>query len=284
MCAARGDLIDVDLKELTKFKDHKNFEPEKDGVLTREFFKFLSNLSKADHVKLCRHILNRSGPSRKLPHPKIVVKHPTTVVEDCYLVKEWIECRKKKGTARFQLHLIRLELGLYTDGNKQFVQIAWKNFKKLPLLVEKFNLYPSKYTSAPFERLRGYSAKNKLATNNVRLLFLINNEMEHPPAVKKQYQALQHVVYEKPRKYNKLQYSMYLIELKMEFYIRILNLFHERGDSVFELFAGTKLMVASVVSVASALSSARAKRSVYAVLVSGGLARPELNLLHVSAL
>ena len=130
LCAARGDLIDVDSKELTKFKDHKNFEPEKDGVLTREFFKFLGNLSEADHAKLCRHILNRSGPSRKLPHPKVVVKQPTTVVEDCYSMKEWIERRKKNATARFQLHLIRPELGLYTDGNKQFVQIAWKNFKK----------------------------------------------------------------------------------------------------------------------------------------------------------
>ena len=45
-------------------------------------------------------------------------------------MKEWIECRKKKATTHFQLHLIRLEFGLYTDGNKQFVQIAWKNFKK----------------------------------------------------------------------------------------------------------------------------------------------------------
>ena len=129
-CAARGDLIDVDSKELTKFKDHKNFELEKDGVLTWEFFKFLGNLSEADYTKLCRHILNRSGPSRKLPHSKVVVKQPTTVVKDCYLVKEWIERRKKKVTARFQLHLIRPELGLYTDGNKQFIQTVWKNFKK----------------------------------------------------------------------------------------------------------------------------------------------------------
>ena len=313
-------------------------------MLTREFFKFLGNLSEADHAKLCRHILNRSGPSWKLPHPKVVVKQPTTVVEDCYSVKEWIERRKKKATARFQLHLIRPELGLYTDGNKQFVQTAWKNFKKefsitkasmrvlldwgptdlyytnqrqtqhrntpcedlspyakqfftvfleqreqftrpdgefyfstfksnsltfssfvsdswstmgrhsklgvidfrcipgvhgrstalvdmpyfeafmkltskhgkpmltdllawlficgdddaylqveafslTPLVVEKFNLYPSEYIPAPFERLGGYSAKSKLATSNMRVLFLINNEMEHPPGVKKQNQA-----------------------------------------------------------------------------------------------
>ena len=134
-------------------------------------------------------------------------------------------------------------------------------------VVEKFNLYPSEYIPAPFERLGGYSAKSKLAMSNVRLLFLINNKMEHPPTVKKQYQALQHVVYEKPRKYNELEYSMYPIELWMEFYIRILDLFCKRGDSVFELFCGTKLMVASLVSVASAFTSDRAKPIDHAVLL-----------------
>ena len=99
--ATQGDLIDVDSKELTKFKDHKNFEPEKDGVLTQEFFKFLGNLSEADHAKLYRHILNRSIPSQKLLHPKVVVKQPTTMVEDCYSVKEWGERRKKKAMASF---------------------------------------------------------------------------------------------------------------------------------------------------------------------------------------
>ena len=74
-------------------------------------------------------------------------------------------------------------------------------------------------------------------------------------------------MYEKPRKYNELEYSMYLIELRMEFYIRILDLFYARGDSVFELFARTKLMVASLVSVASTFSSDRAKSFVHAVLV-----------------
>ena len=80
-------------------------------------------------------------------------------------------------------------------------------------------------------------------------------------------------MYEKPRKYNELEYSMYLIELRMEFYIRILDLFCAQGDSVFELFAGTKLMVASLVSVALAFSSTRAKPFVHAVLLClGGLA------------
>ena len=140
-------------------------------------------------------------------------------------------------------------------------------FLQTTSMVEKFNLYPSEYIPTPFERLGGYSVKSKLATSNVRLLFLINNEMEHPPVVKKQYQASQHVVYKKPWKYNELEYSMYPIELRMEFYIRILDLFYAWGDSMFELFARTKLMVASLVSVASAFSLDRAKPFVHAVLV-----------------
>ena len=60
---------------------------------------------------------------------------------------------------------------------------------------------------------------------------------------------------------------MFPIELRMEFYIRILDLFSEQGDSVFELFAGTKFMVANLVSVTSAFSSARAKPFVHTVLV-----------------
>ena len=51
---------------------------------------------------------------------------------------------------------------------------------------------------------------------------------------------------------------------------------------MFELFARTKLMVASMVSVASTFSSARAKPFVHAVLLLIGLARPELNLCMTS--
>ena len=60
---------------------------------------------------------------------------------------------------------------------------------------------------------------------------------------------------------------MYAIELWMEFYIRILDMFYEQGESVFELYAGTKLMVASLVSVALAFSSDRAKPFGHAILV-----------------
>ena len=137
-------------------------------------------------------------------------------------------------------------------GTSSIGQVHLKNFRKSR--NEAFNLYPSEYISAPIERLGGYFAKNKLAISNVCLLFLINNEREHPLCLKKQYQAPQHVVYEKPWKYNELQYP---IELRMEFYIKVLDPSCKPGDSVFELFVGTKLLVASIVSIACAYSLAQ---------------------------
>ena len=156
--------------------------------------------------------------------------------------------------------LIDLLAWLFICGDEDaYLQV--KAFLRTLSLVEKFNLYPTQYIPTPFERLGGYFAKSKLATSNVRLLFLIKNEMEHPPSLKKQYQAPQHVVYKKPQKYNELQYLMYLIELMIEFYIRILDLFYKLRDFVFELFVWRKLMAASVVSVTFVHSLARLKLS-----------------------
>ena len=90
----------MDSKDLENFKDHKNFVPDKDGILSREFFKQLENMSKADHVKLCSHILNCSGSSREYDHPKVDLKQPTTLREDYYYVRDWIERRKRKATAQ----------------------------------------------------------------------------------------------------------------------------------------------------------------------------------------
>lgn len=401
-CAAQGDLIDVDSKELEKYKDHKNFVLDKDGVLSREFFKQLGNLFEADHVKLCRHILNRSGPSREYNHPKVVLKQPTTLRVDCYSVRDWIERRKRKATVQLQIHKIKPELGLFK--NNEFDRTAWTKFKrdyhvskasmralldwgipdqyysnqrqtmhrntpcedlspyakqffmvfierrswfeppqaavhfrkfqvnpaislghwpsnkwteygsnaKLGIIdfrfmpgnsrkssstVEKpffeeimkvftsqnepaltdlpcwlficgddrdyleveafarkspltglFEHFPSKYHPAPNERLGGHAPKSKLATEPVRLLFLMKSELGITQKPKKAYLTPEHVLYEKPRKFNELQYAMYPAELRMEFYLEVLGMFCEKRDSVFLLFAGAKVVTASVVS------------------------------------
>ena len=81
----------------------------------------------------------------------------------------------------------------------------------------------------------------------MRLLFLIKKEVDHIPRTRKSYKAPDHVTYEKPRMYKELEYAMYPIELRMEFYMKMLELFCKPGESVVQIFSGTKLLTASVV-------------------------------------
>ena len=81
-----------------------------------------------DLVKLCSHILNRSGPSREYNHPKVVLKQPIALREDYYFVRCWIERRKRKATVQLQIHKIKLEFGLFK--NNEFHRTVWTKFKK----------------------------------------------------------------------------------------------------------------------------------------------------------
>ncbi|KAG0573035.1 hypothetical protein KC19_VG143100 [Ceratodon purpureus] len=127
--AACGGLIDPDTKEPHKnFHEKKGFVPDKDGTLPREFFKWLGNLSEADLQKLCKHILHKSGPSRKYINPKVVIKQNTNVLEDCYSVREWVQRRKREAVAKEELNKIKPTLHLIKRGVLDVP--AWKHFKK----------------------------------------------------------------------------------------------------------------------------------------------------------
>ena len=54
-------------------------------------------------------------------------------------------------------------------------------FAKSPLLGGMFDMYPSKYFPTPNERLGGHSAKSRLASESLPLLFLIKKEMNIIP-------------------------------------------------------------------------------------------------------
>ena len=419
--AAQGDLMDVDSKTFSKFKERAGFEADKDAVLNREFFKFLGNLTEADHAKMCRHMLNRSGPSRTLNYPKVVVKQPATLLRDCYSYKDWIERRKRKVTARFQLNRLRPDLGIFTADGSEYVEEAWKKFKKdfnvtkaskrvlldwgvpdsyytlaratmnrnttcedispyaqeffkvfldkrgafqaptgsicfrpfvtepstapprlgnwssnqwrdagrnskvgiidfrfipgvagikestvskpyferfLELLASSgqpaglsdlpcwlficgsedaleqvtafaqrpphgavFDLFPSVYLPAPNERLGGHSAKSRAANEPVQLLFLIKKELDVVPRTRREYKAPEHVVYEKPRLYKEMEYQMYPTELRMEFYLKMVDLFCKPGDSMLQIFGGMKFLTAAVVGLVL-FSSSRVKSRV----------------------
>ena len=102
--------------------------PHRDGILSREFFKWLGNCDEEDHRKLILHILGRSEESWVLGYPKVTIKQTSRVLEDCYSVKEWLERRKRKIIVRRELNKLKPNLGFYNAGGA-FQPQSWKKFK-----------------------------------------------------------------------------------------------------------------------------------------------------------
>ncbi|KAG0597313.1 hypothetical protein M758_UG327500, partial [Ceratodon purpureus] len=376
--AACGGLIDPDTEPPhKKFYERKGFVPDKDGTLPREFFKWLENLTEADHQKMCKHILHKSGPNRKYTYPKVTIKQNTSVLEDCYSVKEWAERRKRKAVAQAEFNNINSTLHLFKRDGLDVP--AWKQFKKtyfvskeskhvlldwgipdsywtnsratqfrnksakdlspyaveffktflkvrhafqcpsaemwfLPFIREprlSFGSWPSdiwrltgeavtfgiidfrflptyktrhNYTlENPFfmeffnmieeygqpqfndvrhwplicgddedfaQRLGGHPPKSRIAMEPVKLLFLIDdNVLENvgsTPEPLSKYTTPEHKVYTDNRKFNERRYAMYPSELRMEFYLQVLDTFCSTGVAVYQLYAGTKSLIAAV--------------------------------------
>ena len=128
--AAHGELIDPETK--MKFNEKENWKQES-CAMSRDFFRPLGNLSYDDMKRLAKHILNRSGPSRHHPYPKVTIKPVSTVVQDCYSAKEWVERVKREKMVKKEFHLICPELNLFNARN-ELISENWRQFKREPLL------------------------------------------------------------------------------------------------------------------------------------------------------
>jgi hypothetical protein len=126
---SQGELVDPETNPLKKFKENKSWRPEKEGVLNREFFKWLGNLTEADHRKFCKHILNRSGDSHVYAYPKVTMKTISSVLIGCYSAKDWIERRKRKQLVWRELQNLKPRLHLFNQ-NGEFSRSNWKAFKQ----------------------------------------------------------------------------------------------------------------------------------------------------------
>ena len=125
---SQGELLDVDATPICKMRLNSRWTPHRDGILSREFFKWLGNCDEEDHRKLILHILRRSGESRVLGYPKVTVKQISRVLEDCYSAKEWLERRKRKIIVRRELNKLKPSLGFYNAAGA-FQPQRWKKFK-----------------------------------------------------------------------------------------------------------------------------------------------------------
>ena len=124
--AGAGELHDPDTD--LPFKEKPNWNPES-GNLTREFFKWLGNLTYEDLTKLARHILNHGNPKWTRGYPKVTIKAISSVQDRCYSTKEWVERRKRKHLVKKELHNINRDLGLFNPAG-ELVPEKWRQFKE----------------------------------------------------------------------------------------------------------------------------------------------------------
>jgi hypothetical protein len=84
------------------------------------------------------------------------------------------------------------------------------------------------------------------------LIFLVRKSYKalkrDPIVIPKAFAAPQTSVYLKPRKYNELEYWIDTLELRMEFYLRVLKMFYKPDDSILSAFNGRKVLCAGLVS------------------------------------
>ena len=123
---SQRELLDPETCE--KMKLNSRWVAQKDGILSREFFKWLGNCDEEDHRKLILHFLHRSRTKRSFPYSKVTIKQPSKVLESCYSAKEWLERRKRKALVKRELNKIRPSLGLVNAAGA-FQHDHWKHFK-----------------------------------------------------------------------------------------------------------------------------------------------------------
>jgi hypothetical protein len=113
--------------------------------------------------------------------------------------------------------------------------------------MKDYALISSTYYIHPNERLYANESKGKDKHREVYLAFLLKKGMTLPKP-DAMYVTRRIDYYTEPHKYNELQLRLCDRELRMEFWLDIMELFCSPGDSVYSIFGGTKTIHATYVS------------------------------------
>ena len=92
------------------------------------------------------------------------------------------------------------------------------------------------YEPVKFERLEDLPTTNKSAQAPVSLLFLIRKLEKAKFNIPAIFHVPNTLVYTKPRKYQELQYRIQAIELRMEFYLHLFELFCRAADTIYNVY------------------------------------------------
>ena len=110
---SQGELLDLEVSSIEKINLNQKLTLHKDGIMNKEFFKWLGNCDEEDHRKLILHLLSGSGEKRIFGYPKVTIKQTSKVLEDCFSAKEWLEHWKRKRIIRQKLKKLKPNLRLF---------------------------------------------------------------------------------------------------------------------------------------------------------------------------
>ena len=126
------------------------------------------------------------------------------------------------------------------------------NFRAQVHFTNVYEIHYADYWLSSNERLEDRAANNKLARSKVHLMFLIWKSFiasrPEPIVIPTVFAAPQTSVYTKPRKYNELEYRIDTLELQMEFYLQILEMFCKPGNAILLIFGSGKVLCVGLVS------------------------------------
>jgi hypothetical protein len=126
------------------------------------------------------------------------------------------------------------------------------------MFTDVYDIEYSDYWPAANERLEDRAANNRLARGAIFLIFPVRKSYRASKidqiVIPKAFAAPQTTVYTKPRKYNELEYRIDTSELRMEFYLRVLEMFCKPGDNMISVFGSGKVLYAGLVCLTFAIS------------------------------
>jgi len=118
------------------------------------------------------------------------------------------------------------------------------------LLLKDFEMKISMYYPSKVERLDNSS--NQAVAAVVRLIFLLKKdeegELKHLGVLKKSYSMEEIPYYREFQKNTEAKYRIHPSELRMGFYINLLESFFVLGENVIGVYMGSKFMIATKVS------------------------------------
>ena len=136
---------------------------------------------------------------------------------------------------------------LWICGNKE-TELAIHNLSGHDMLTAKYVRKFSTYIPAKFEHLEDLPATHTNVRAPISLMFLIRHVDKDKINIPEEFAAPNNFVYIKPRKYQELEYRDQPSELRMEFYLQLLDLFCCPRNTIYSVFSGTKILCDGLVS------------------------------------